>query len=289
MSSHSDPKMKHKMKLTFTLPKEQAEDMIETVQTDDANFKKVAQCLLDIDSEKATCRDEDMKKIDMKIETDVEGGFDEVNKVVRERMLKWVAKQCGAVVAKKKEKETENAITQQCSKASLISWSTARKTFQAGAILKKPAKPSEEEGASEAESVHLTSAIKLGESVGMAAQGRVWNSTAQPSKESRGSFQGNPSEYRSWCRSEVDSELDIETMMEYFKRYDLDQSGTINTLEELQQLSFNLILKSGLPLKVPDVEAILNTVVDIETNPWDFDRFKMWFEQNFLRKRRGTA
>ena len=115
-------------------------------------------------------------------------------------MLKWVAKQCGALVAKTKEEETENAINQHCSKASLRSWSTARKKLQAGAIPKDSAKPSEEEEEeeeSEARTVHLT----FREAAGMVAKGQVWNSTAQPSKEPQGSFQGNPSEDRS---SEVD-------------------------------------------------------------------------------------
>ena len=116
-------------------------------------------------------------------------------------MLKWVAKQCGALVAKTKEEETENAINQHCSKASLMSWSTARKNLQAGAILKNVAKPSKEEEESEARTIHLTSTIQLGEAAGMAAKGQVWNSTTQPSKEPQGSFQGNPSEDRS---SEVD-------------------------------------------------------------------------------------
>ena len=44
---------------------------------------QVAQCLLDIDSEKATCRREDMEKIDTKIKKEV--GFDEVTRMLLSR------------------------------------------------------------------------------------------------------------------------------------------------------------------------------------------------------------
>merc|ERR1711939_437865 len=48
---------------------------------------------------------------------------------------------------------------------------------------------------------------------------------------------------------------DLKTLMhDYFNRYDLDGSQTINSSEELKQLCTNLVVKLDLPMDVSDID-----------------------------------
>jgi hypothetical protein len=79
-----------------------------------------------------------------------------------------------------------------------------------------------------------------------------------------------------------DEELDtlIET---YFHRYDLDESGTLNSNEELQQLSTNLSFKLRLPLTGEEIDEIVDSAGQLsDMNSWAIDTFRVWFKDNFV-------
>ena len=82
---------------------------------------------------------------------------------------------------------------------------------------------------------------------------------------------------------ELDDELagsmgvDAVLMQRYFNRYDLDDSGTINNLEELTQLCTNLIVKLGLAMSLDQLERLTAKIEDLEAHPWSFDYFRDWF------------
>ena len=90
--------------------------------------------------------------------------------------------------------------------------------------------------------------------------------------------------------SENSLEPHIGTLRQYFSRYDLDASGTINSAEELEQLCINLFMKLNLHrhLKVEQMEEKLRDVDDIDTNPWDFQDFRDWFEDNLWSNSSST-
>lgn len=72
----------------------------------------------------------------------------------------------------------------------------------------------------------------------------------------------------------------------YFERYDLDNSGTINTTEELHQLCTNLCFKlqnNGFSqFTLTEINHHIQTVEEVnENNAWDFDRFDSWFKGTF--------
>merc|ERR1712046_14550 len=49
---------------------------------------------------------------------------------------------------------------------------------------------------------------------------------------------------------------DLKSLMaDYFNRYDLDGSQSINSSEELKQLCTNLVVKLDLPMDVSDIDA----------------------------------
>ena len=73
------------------------------------------------------------------------------------------------------------------------------------------------------------------------------------------------------------STIDIELMQRYLDRYDLDESGTINNLEELTQLSTNLIVKLSLDMSLEQVEQLASEIEGLALHPWDFDQFRTWF------------
>merc|ERR1712100_153706 len=75
-----------------------------------------------------------------------------------------------------------------------------------------------------------------------------------------------------------------ELMQDYFNRYDLDGSSTINSSEELKQLCTNLVVKLDLPLDVADIDRIVHSAGAFEgddkpddRNEWYFDDFIKWF------------
>lgn len=78
-----------------------------------------------------------------------------------------------------------------------------------------------------------------------------------------------------------------QLMQDYFNRYDLDGSQSINSSEELKQLCTNLVVKLDLPMDVGQIDAVVNKAgrfVDDnpkaengEGNNWDLTQFKNWF------------
>lgn len=71
---------------------------------------------------------------------------------------------------------------------------------------------------------------------------------------------------------------DLENMMnDYFTRYDLDGSGTINSNDELKQLCTNLVVKLELDMDVQTIDKKVNGAGNMEELCWDFQTFKRWF------------
>jgi len=84
-----------------------------------------------------------------------------------------------------------------------------------------------------------------------------------------------------------------ELMQDYFNRYDLDGSSTINSSEELKQLCTNLVVKLDLPLDVADIDRIVHSAGAFADDPfegddkpddrneWYLDDFIKWFMPGF--------
>merc|ERR1711865_970313 len=71
---------------------------------------------------------------------------------------------------------------------------------------------------------------------------------------------------------------DLENMMnDYFTRFDLDGSGTINSNDELKQLCTNLVVKLELDMDVQTIDKKVNGAGNMEELCWDFQTFKKWF------------
>jgi len=70
-------------------------------------------------------------------------------------------------------------------------------------------------------------------------------------------------------------------IQQYFRRYDLDDSGTINSSEELQQLCTNLSVRLELKFSVNDIDAKVTSAGDMTVNNWDLDQFTQWFSDEF--------
>jgi len=76
-------------------------------------------------------------------------------------------------------------------------------------------------------------------------------------------------------------------MADYFNRYDLDGSQSINSSEELKQLCTNLVVKLDLPMDVADIDGVVknagafsddpNAPADGTANEWNLDQFQAWF------------
>jgi len=85
-----------------------------------------------------------------------------------------------------------------------------------------------------------------------------------------------------------------ELMQDYFNRYDLDGSQSINTSEELKQLCTNLVVKLDLDMDVADIDRVVNSAGPFaDDNPqdipegtkpealnnWNLQTFTKWFVQ----------
>ena len=91
------------------------------------------------------------------------------------------------------------------------------------------------------------------------------------------------------------SEKDLDELVaQLLPRYDFDESGTLNSQEELQQLTynvlFNLAVKAGVPMNDPSlsavaVEAACNSFDPplSETNELPIDEYKAWLRASFPR------
>jgi len=85
--------------------------------------------------------------------------------------------------------------------------------------------------------------------------------------------------------SEVEMNTEeIDRLIEtYFHRYDLDESGTLNSVEELQQLSTNLSFKLRLPLTGEEIDAIVASAGELsDGDAWDLNQFSEWFKRKFV-------
>jgi len=85
------------------------------------------------------------------------------------------------------------------------------------------------------------------------------------------------------------SQLDIDEaaldqlIIEFFHRYDLDESGTINSNEELRQLSTNLSFKLRLTLRGDEIDSLVKSAGELDyENEWQVEDFGEWFKATFL-------
>jgi len=75
-----------------------------------------------------------------------------------------------------------------------------------------------------------------------------------------------------------------------FRRYDVDNSGTINTIDELQQLSINCAFVLGLSVRGEDIQAHV-AAVSAEFSRganWELDDFKAWLCATVVGKSCGV-
>ena len=85
------------------------------------------------------------------------------------------------------------------------------------------------------------------------------------------------------AKKEVQSEETkrAEIITTCFKRYDLDQSGTINTSEELQQLCTNLCFKLKIMVPPGAVDEKVLEMGDLEGRDLNLGEFDIWFAEEF--------
>ena len=74
----------------------------------------------------------------------------------------------------------------------------------------------------------------------------------------------------------LDTHSLLETQQKNFERFDIDQSGTINSSEELMQLSLSLVCKLELRISGEELQGKVDSVDDIEQQRWNFEEFKAW-------------
>jgi hypothetical protein len=85
---------------------------------------------------------------------------------------------------------------------------------------------------------------------------------------------GKPPAIGLWISEELD-----RMMLDYFNRYDIDTSGTINSAEELKQLCTNLVVKLELDMEPTTIDELCKTA---GTNlDWPFEKFKKWYLELF--------
>ena len=89
--------------------------------------------------------------------------------------------------------------------------------------------------------------------------------------------------------NEMEQEELIRLIATYFHRYDLDESGTLDS-EELSQLATNLSFKLRLPLTGEEIDVLVNSVGVLENDDaWDLHDFTQWFKAKFLQSHCGTT
>eukprot|EP00657_Telonema_sp_P-1_P009600 TRINITY_DN3836_c0_g1_i3.p1 TRINITY_DN3836_c0_g1~~TRINITY_DN3836_c0_g1_i3.p1 ORF type:complete len:213 (+),score=58.20 TRINITY_DN3836_c0_g1_i3:35-673(+) len=82
-------------------------------------------------------------------------------------------------------------------------------------------------------------------------------------------------------------DIDVSSMIsQSFSRYDLDESGTINTPQELEQLCLHLIFRlevhTELHVTPAGLSKKLTTVTDAGPVCMDLPEFTQWFSNTFL-------
>jgi len=82
---------------------------------------------------------------------------------------------------------------------------------------------------------------------------------------------------------DIDEAALDQLIIEFFHRYDLDESGTINSNEELRQLSTNLSFKLRLSLRGDEIDSLVKSAGDLDyDNEWQVEDFGEWFKATFL-------
>lgn len=90
-------------------------------------------------------------------------------------------------------------------------------------------------------------------------------------------------QYNEPNEDEMDEDELDELIETYFHRYDLDESGTINSNEELQQLTTNLAFKLRLGLTGTEIDETVGNVGTLDdSNGMTLDVFTEWFKEHFL-------
>merc|ERR1712166_21901 len=79
------------------------------------------------------------------------------------------------------------------------------------------------------------------------------------------------------------SDLDCK-LREYFCRYDLDGSDTVNNNDEMQQLVTNAIFKLKLMVAPDAVEKRIADAGNMDELNWKFDDFQSWFKEAFAKE-----
>jgi len=92
-----------------------------------------------------------------------------------------------------------------------------------------------------------------------------------------------PSQQREeWCVSKRD------TCQTYFDRYDLDDSGTINSVEEMKYLTINLVKANSVPLGITELDAIMTTNLAIKGigagAHMTLDNYMVWFYDEIIQR-----
>eukprot|EP00656_Telonema_subtile_P044254 TRINITY_DN5053_c0_g1_i1.p1 TRINITY_DN5053_c0_g1~~TRINITY_DN5053_c0_g1_i1.p1 ORF type:complete len:296 (-),score=96.72 TRINITY_DN5053_c0_g1_i1:216-1103(-) len=83
-------------------------------------------------------------------------------------------------------------------------------------------------------------------------------------------------EEQSWISPELH-----QMMEDYFTRYDLDGSSTINSNDELKQLCTNLVVKLELDMDVKTIDEYVTKAGDMAQLEWKFETFKEWFRKEY--------
>jgi hypothetical protein len=82
---------------------------------------------------------------------------------------------------------------------------------------------------------------------------------------------------------DIDEAALDQLIIEFFHRYDLDESGTINSNEELRQLSTNLSFKLRLTLRGDEIDSLVKSAGELDyDNEWQVEDFGEWFKTTFL-------
>ena len=80
------------------------------------------------------------------------------------------------------------------------------------------------------------------------------------------------------CSSEAEMDAIIS---QCFERYDLDDSGTLNSCMEAQQLVMNLIYKFGVEVSTSEA-AMFSDSIDVGTGCWDLARVSKWVKEEWV-------
>jgi len=80
-----------------------------------------------------------------------------------------------------------------------------------------------------------------------------------------------------------------ETAARLFYRYDLDESGTVNNRQELQQITINLTFKLGLQVRNDAMQNVIDSASMSDTTHWSLDEYTVWFVENMLPLSRSHA